>query len=237
MLSLVVPAGSAAHAASFQLGIRLDVTRHSFLAQEDFDTSIPWSQDRVKETVDSDFNAYTTYGVATLNWAGGNVYDLADIRLDPTLRGIFQGLSLGEPTTRVSGGTNQTGYKLWADEDRQERALGVTLFERHLAAEVLSFQNFNFDPPGDNPELSYAWQLNHFAPGTKLDWLFEGARWTSQDAERYGTGLVGGRYRGIATIESVTAVPEPATWAMLLGGFAATGAAMRRRRHATVRYA
>jgi hypothetical protein len=35
----------------------------------------------------------------------------------------------------------------------------------------------------------------------------------------------------------VAGVPEPATWAMLIGGFAFIGAALRRRRAATVRHA
>ncbi|WP_231639301.1 PEPxxWA-CTERM sorting domain-containing protein [Sphingomonas profundi] len=38
---------------------------------------------------------------------------------------------------------------------------------------------------------------------------------------------LGGQLAGVATIGSV---PEPATWAMMIGGFALTGAAMRRRR-------
>jgi hypothetical protein len=33
-----------------------------------------------------------------------------------------------------------------------------------------------------------------------------------------------------ATVESTGAVPEPASWAMLIAGFGLTGAAMRRRR-------
>ena len=38
-------------------------------------------------------------------------------------------------------------------------------------------------------------------------------------------------------LRATVAVPEPATWAMLIGGFAMVGGAMRRRQKLTVRYA
>jgi hypothetical protein len=43
------------------------------------------------------------------------------------------------------------------------------------------------------------------------------------------TSSAGGTYSGTATF-SATAVPEAATWTMMLGGFGLMGAAMRRRR-------
>jgi hypothetical protein len=39
------------------------------------------------------------------------------------------------------------------------------------------------------------------------------------------------------TVGNVAAVPEPATWAMFIGGFVAVGGAMRRRRRAIVNFA
>ncbi len=58
-------------------------------------------------------------------------------------------------------------------------------------------------------------------------------------------GLTVGNYvfgvgQDIVTIEIGTAapaVPEPASWALMIGGFALAGVALRRRRIATVRYA
>ncbi len=39
------------------------------------------------------------------------------------------------------------------------------------------------------------------------------------------------------TVEGVAPVPEPASWAMMIGGFALAGGAMRRKRRVAVRYA
>ena len=44
----------------------------------------------------------------------------------------------------------------------------------------------------------------------------------------------GGATNGTLTISAVNAVPEPASWAMLIAGFGLTGAAMRRRRTSAV---
>lgn len=45
----------------------------------------------------------------------------------------------------------------------------------------------------------------------------------------------GGNYGGVLRADAIPAVPEPATWAMLLAGFGAVGFAMRRRREQNVR--
>ena len=46
-----------------------------------------------------------------------------------------------------------------------------------------------------------------------------------------------GSVSGVSLYSTGPAVPEPATWAMMLGGFGVLGAAMRRRRRTTVTFA
>ncbi|MBS0502770.1 MAG: cistern family PEP-CTERM protein, partial [Proteobacteria bacterium] len=57
----------------------------------------------------------------------------------------------------------------------------------------------------------------------------------SNFATRWQAGQNGASASGGGTI--VTAVPEPATWAMMIAGFGLAGAAIRRRRTANVTYA
>ena len=52
----------------------------------------------------------------------------------------------------------------------------------------------------------------------------------------YGAGVTDGREVLDYVTLDVASVPEPATWAMMIGGFGLAGAALRRRR-ATVRFA
>jgi len=54
----------------------------------------------------------------------------------------------------------------------------------------------------------------------------------SEDAPTLLTGtlMLTDYYDGAPLMLTVTAVPEPMTWALMLGGFALTGAALRRRR-------
>ena len=52
----------------------------------------------------------------------------------------------------------------------------------------------------------------------------------------FGTSGGGGSVTGSITFPGVTGVPEPTTWAMMIGGFGLVGASMRRRK-AVVRFA
>ena len=69
---------------------------------------------------------------------------------------------------------------------------------------------------------------------------------TGWDAEHYAFNIWprSGTVGGLATISDfapdnsdLSAAPEPAAWAMMVGGFGLTGAAMRRRRSARLRFA
>ena len=62
----------------------------------------------------------------------------------------------------------------------------------------------------------------------KFSFVFTATGTTSLN---FSNGTVGDNYLGLDTV-SVTAVPEPATWGLMLGGFAMVGFAARRRRSA-----
>lgn len=50
-----------------------------------------------------------------------------------------------------------------------------------------------------------------------------------------GDGISAGEdFAGVVTISNGAAVPEPATWALMISGFGLAGMALRRRRAATV---
>ena len=52
-----------------------------------------------------------------------------------------------------------------------------------------------------------------------------------------GTGGLDGSYSGVLSFSQSGAVPEPATWAMMILGFGAVGAGMRRRKKVTMNVA
>jgi choice-of-anchor C domain-containing protein len=93
---------------------------------------------------------------------------------------------------------------------------------------VAGGQNFQFSYGLPNDRSNMNWQLVSYvftAAGTNTEISF------SADAS-------GGCCFGPAIDNvSITAVPEPATWAMMIGGFGLIGATARRRRTATVSYA
>lgn len=68
---------------------------------------------------------------------------------------------------------------------------------------------------------------NRFGPNS-------GGWWFAVDVVN-SNGVTGAVGAGAPVLQ--TAVPEPATWAMMLGGFGLLGATMRRRQRATVTYA
>jgi hypothetical protein len=102
-----------------------------------------------------------------------------------------------------------------------------------------TFGNFN------NLELSITHDdgVSLYADGVRLSGLTAGPTSAITEKVRLPNGtraytLVYGRENGSPSILNVAAVPEPATWAMMLVGFGMMGAAIRyRRRNAKVVYA
>jgi PEP-CTERM motif len=110
-------------------------------------------------------------------------------------------------------------------------AIGMDLYLNDFGPATLSYYNgstllgsVNFAAtPGnkaDNWVFSGFW--NDVAPVTRFTWI----------------STLGGQLNtGVDTLRTTGAVPEPATWAMMIGGFGAIGGAMRyRRRKASVSF-
>ena len=78
----------------------------------------------------------------------------------------------------------------------------------------------------------------------QLNWFAQEVGFDPNVAGRYQITLSGTPSLGqpqslsvVAQLVGVNAVPEPATWAMMIGGFGMLGAAARRRTRTTVTYA
>jgi len=72
-----------------------------------------------------------------------------------------------------------------------------------------------------------------FLAGGNIAFLVEGAGLYAVDFDLFGgTGSFGGMDGGLTefSVESAGGIPEPASWAMMIGGFGLAGAALRRRR-------
>lgn len=95
---------------------------------------------------------------------------------------------------------------------------GPALKTLEVAASGNAAQQYSFDTTGYS-QSNMGW-MNYFYVFTA----------DSEATTLSFASLTDGQYHGPALdAVSVTAVPEPATWAMLLGGFAFIGSAMRRR--------
>jgi hypothetical protein len=68
--------------------------------------------------------------------------------------------------------------------------------------------------------------------------LFSGQQiYFASDLVSTKAGFIGNTGNVGATLQPTSAVPEPATWAMFIGGFGLVGGAMRRRQRTTVSFA
>ncbi|BAK64758.1 hypothetical protein SLG_00830 [Sphingobium sp. SYK-6] len=112
----------------------------------------------------------------------------------------------------------------------------VTFDQSAAAAMPNSFGGTNFNiPSGSYKPSAYSVGpvLSLLIDGTNLD-LFNGedanGTWKLfiSDVNLFDAGSVQGVTLSIEALTPPPAVPEPATWAMLIGGFALTGLAMRR---------
>ena len=88
---------------------------------------------------------------------------------------------------------------------------------------VASFSSFQIFGPGAVPLGADRVSI---APSGKISFLFPSTNGSSSGIIRIGLGAA-----------SPTAVPEPTTWAMMIGGFGLLGAASRCRRGAKITYA
>lgn len=98
------------------------------------------------------------------------------------------------------------------------KTLTVSAGPSNLSAGLAS-QNYNYDTTGAPPLPGMNWLAQNFsftATGTSSTLAF-----TSTTETAFGPAL---------DSVSVAAVPEPATWAMMIFGFGLVGAALRRRR-------
>ena len=179
-------------------------------------------------------NAAQFVGNYTVNAYGGS-QGLEIETYDATPTFSFNLNSIGQSST-------QTLFKIWTDEgsvsgdDQNHKTITV---------------HFNFTAPssfgGDMTgstfgEIDGNWQNGHVTWNDPIYLAFNGGQLkvTMNDAD-FNSGYRGldDGYNEAATISAKfelmgNAVPEPATWAMMITGFGMAGVALRRRRYAGV---
>lgn len=141
----------------------------------------------------------------------------------------------GEPPTVLSGLGNAVRYQSFG---LTAPVTGAYTFQVTAAYDnFLTLYQTAFDPAnaltnalvanGDNPDIGTSGFTRNLTSGTQYFLVSSGFRNTDF-----------GAFDGVATgpanlVFQVAAVPEPAAWALLIGGFGAAGG-MLRRRHRTV---
>jgi len=111
-----------------------------------------------------------------------------------------------------------------------------TVLNGNPVAESVTFLNTNYNIfPGISGGFSYDGSVNNVFQGAQL---YSGAESAPTflmgtfNLTQYQTGAA-----GTLVISESGAVPEPASWALMLGGFGLVGGAMRSRRKASVSFA
>ncbi len=158
---------------------------------------------------DSAYNFANLY--FDLDPANGNGSDLG---FEITNRRAF---AFGDPfPTYANLGPSLLNFAWSADGTGLEFSLDNSLFTGAVPGAIYEFgNNQQFDTIGGRLTLRIAQAFNYDVAGGSV----------------YGDDRL-----GTVTLGAAGAVPEPATWAMMIGGFGLAGAAMRRRR-ATIAFA
>lgn len=94
---------------------------------------------------------------------------------------------------------------------------GILNFGTNLIGQTIIGAHFGNFPDSNTPNVTAFWLFNFTTPTAGIQLLDPNGRPTTQGFSN-------------AALYQGAAVPEPATWAMMLVGFAGVGAAMRRRR-------
>jgi hypothetical protein len=166
-------------------------------------------------------------------YSGNNGLEIETFDASPTLN--FNLTNIGQVTT-------QSMFTIWTNETSVD---GSDMSPRSISV------HFNFTAPssfsGDLTgstfgEIDGKWQNGHVTWNDPVYLNFTGGKLkvtmndTDFNSGKYG--LDGGYWNGAeikGTFELMSgAVPEPATWAMMITGFGMAGVALRRRRYASV---
>jgi hypothetical protein len=91
--------------------------------------------------------------------------------------------------------------------------------------------------PGTSDYCLYTFSSCGIVPEENSLYVIFDPSLTTQDSTLYGYSTDNADTESVSAIIERTALPEPATWALMLLGFGAIGASMRRRRRRAVRLA
>ncbi len=206
-------------------------------------------------TADGAYNVGSNTSTNVGLWSygtGGNTERALGGRVSPDL----PFLSFGAIFTNALGGVidsltiNYTGEQWHNGFNRATLVFQYSLDATNITnGNWTSFSGLNFLAPDASPHSGLAFQLrpadgNSAAFQSQISGLISGLeiaegatfglRWTLSDigpGANTDDGLAIDNFRLSATLApAVGAVPEPATWAMMIGGFGVVGGAMRRRK-------
>ncbi|WP_235889096.1 PEPxxWA-CTERM sorting domain-containing protein [Glacieibacterium frigidum] len=177
-------------------------------------------------TSESRYVAYSIY----LTAGAGNVYGY--LRADPTQGGASVGpfANVYFDIDPANGNGSDIGFELGANSQTLfipgrpglQAATGVITA---VSADQLGFE---FSIP--NSYFTTVFPGANYYPGQEF--AVVGGPVTLRLSQSFGFSVAGGATYGVNRLGTVTlaAVPEPATWGLMIGGFGLVGATLRRRR-------